>query len=91
MVKENTYIKDASVRWKGEYAVDGGGFFVEIDNKTYKAENEEIIGEEFKTDRPVPALIEFKLLNKKIEYFCDDMPYKNKIEGIKIFSITINT
>ena len=89
LTDNNTYIKNASIRWQGDYAVDGCGFFVDIDNKTYKPENEEIIGEDFKTDHPVPALLEIKFLERKVEYYCGDLPYINKIEGIRILSITV--
>jgi len=82
---EQIQTKEAKLEWQGEYAVDGCGFFVEIDGKKYKPENENIIGNELKTSDQLLVLIKFEYLNREIEYHCGLQLHK--IEAIKIISI----
>jgi hypothetical protein len=82
----NIFRKEAILIWQGEYDVDGCGFFVEIENKRYKPQNESFIGDEFKTDTTF-VLIGFIYLDREIEYWCGDLPFVSKKDGIKVFSI----
>ena len=81
------YLKRATLRWKGDYSYDGCGFFIDIDGKTYKPENEEIIGNEFRVHEPISVILKFKILQQKVKYLCGDFYKTKEIEGIKIFSI----
>ena len=80
-------VADATLTWQGSYAVDGCGFFVEINSKTYKPINERIIGSEFENSSPVTVRIEYLLLAEKVRYFCGMV--EQEMDGIEIFSITI--
>jgi len=68
---EEVYTKEAILKWQGYYAADGCGFFVEIDNKEYKPENENFIGDEFKISGDISVIIKFKYSEEKITYWCD--------------------
>ena len=39
----NNLKSDAVLTWTGDYAVDGCGFFITINNHEYKPENESVI------------------------------------------------
>ena len=87
-IKSDTLNSVAIVNWTGAYEVDGCGFFIKINNKEYKAVNEEIIGDEFRTffDSSY-AQLKYINLNTKIYYLCGDLPFEQKIDGIEILSI----
>ena len=87
---EDQDIKKAivTISWEGEYEVDGCGFFIFIENNKYKAINEDIIGDEFKTDTSSSAQIEYIDLHEKIDYYCGDAPWSYEIDGIEIITIT---
>ena len=78
--------KDAIIRWTGEYKVDGCGFFIDLNGKTYKPDNENKISEEFKKNSAA-VVIDYRLPNKDIEYNCGDLPEKQKANAIEIISI----
>ena len=77
--------KEAVLVWENP-AVDGCGFFIEFDNKSYKPENEDIIQGDFNENSRTLVKILFIYLNKEIEYGCFDNTYK--AEGIKIITIS---
>ena len=77
---------DAVLTWTGDYAVDGCGFFVMINDHNYKPENESIIDSYFKSGSN-NVIIEYQLLNRKIETACGDLPTPTLTDGIKIISI----
>jgi len=79
--------QDAVLKWKGEYEVDGCGFFIELKGETYKPNNEDEIGEEFKKNPLSNVVIDYKLLNKDTEYNCGDLPEIQKEKTIDIISI----
>ncbi len=83
------YFKQAMLKWEGDYSYDGCGFFIEIEGKTYKAENENIIGEEFKSKHQMLVLLEFKFLDETVSYICGDFYRTKQIDGIKIISIKL--
>ena len=79
--------KDAVLRWTGDYEVDGCGFFIDLNGKTYKPDNEDKISGEFKKNSPSAVVIDYRLPNKDIEYNCGDLPEKQKANAIEIISI----
>ena len=87
--KENDILKSkAALMWRGDYEVDGCGFFVEINSKTYKPKNEYIINESYKN--PIEDMfveIKYKILNENVEFSCGDSPIPKNIGGIEIISI----
>ena len=87
LISNNILENDAVLRWTGEYAVDGCGFFIIINGHKYKPENESIISENFKMNHDIEVIIEYKNLDKKIERSCGDLPIPDLIDGIEIISI----
>lgn len=77
---------EAVLTWTGDYAVDGCGFFVMINDHNYKPENESIIDSNFESGSN-NVIIEYQLLNRKIETACGDLPAPTLTDGIKIISI----
>lgn len=86
---DKIYLKQAILNWEGDYSYDGCGFFIEFDNKTYKPENEKIIGKEFKSNEQMLVLMEFKFLDEPVSYVCGDFYRTKQIDGIKIISIKL--
>lgn len=79
---------NATISWHGQYEADGCGFFVQIEGRRYKASNEELIGDEFKTlDDSASVQLEYTILPNKIVYSCHDAPWPYEIDGIEIISI----
>jgi hypothetical protein len=88
--KENDILeKNATLVWKGDYALDGCGFFIKIGLKEYKSANESIIDDSYKTSaQNMPVKVKYKLLNKNIKYHCGISPTPMKNVGeIEIISI----
>jgi hypothetical protein len=83
---EEVYTKEAILKWQGYYAADGCGFFVEIDNKEYKPENEDFIGDEFQISGDISVIVKFKYSEKKVTYLCG-WTGQLQSDGIKIISI----
>ena len=77
--------EEALLIWGGDYAADGCGYTLEMNDKIYKPENEDFISDEYKIHPPTSVVRAFEYLNRDIEYFCGMRPTKN--EGIKIISI----
>jgi hypothetical protein len=87
-LSNNNILKnDAILRWTGEYAADGCGFFIIINNHEYKPENESIIDDSLKMNFDIDVIIEYKILRKKIESWCWDLPNVTLTDGINIVSI----
>ena len=76
----------ALVVWQGDYASDGCGFFVIINQKEYKPKNETVIGDEFKSSEPVEVEVTFRFLAEKVEYYCGFAGIR-EMDGIEIISI----
>ena len=72
--------------WSGDYEVDGCGFLITINGHEYKPENESIIDNSYKTSS-IHVIVEYQLLNRKIEYSCGDLPTSTLKDGIKIITI----
>ncbi|MFQ6677140.1 MAG: hypothetical protein ACE5D0_02365 [Fidelibacterota bacterium] len=86
--KKNTILEaNALLRWTGDYAVDGCGFFIDIDDHEYKPEDEMTIDDSLKINSGVEVMIQYELLNKTIEYNCGDLPHFLEVDGIKLHSI----
>jgi hypothetical protein len=83
-----TLKSQAVLKWFGDYAVDGCGFFITINSHSYKPENESIIDNSFKSDS-CNVTVEYQLLDKKISSSCGFIS-PIKTDGIKIISITKN-
>jgi len=83
----NNLKSDAVLTWTGDYAVDGCGFFVTINDHEYKPENEAVIDDNYKSGSS-NVIVEYQLSNRKIESACGDLPTSTMTDGIKIISIT---
>jgi len=84
--EKEVYTKEAILKWQGDYAVDGCGFFIEIDNEEYKPENEDFIGDEFKMSGNIPVIVKFKYTGEKVTYYCSRVS-PLEADGIKLISI----
>ena len=84
---ENRLKSDAILEWRGDYVIEGCGFFILMNDNVYKPVNEEIINNSFKSANTC-VVIEYELLDEKIETLCYDIlaPIEHKT-GIRIFSI----
>ena len=83
---QEIYRKEALLRWQGDYAADGCGFFLEIDDKDYKPDNENFIGDEYKIFDTTNVIAEFKYTENKVIYYCG-FAGRQETEGINIISI----
>lgn len=83
---EEVYTKEAILKWQGDYATDGRGYFLEIDHKEYKPENEDFLGDEFKSDEDISVIVKFRYSEEKITYWCG-WAGQLQIYGVKIISI----
>lgn len=77
----------AILRWTGDYAVDGCGFFILIGDQEYKPENESVIGDKYKTNDDMTVLIEYRILSERIEFSCGDLPNPLTREAIRIITL----
>jgi len=88
LIKNDTLITTAQLYWAGEYEVDGCGYIIEIKEHKYKAINENVINDIYKTFYDtVQVKLEYINLNKKQSYHCGDLPYSIKYNVIDILSI----
>lgn len=83
----NNLRSDAVLTWTGDYAVDGCGFFITVNDQGYKPENESIIDQNYKSGS-TNVIVVYQLTNRKIESACGDLPTSTLTDGIKIISIT---
>ncbi|MCD4682950.1 MAG: hypothetical protein K8R86_06680 [Bacteroidales bacterium] len=79
-------ISKATIKWS-DYAVDGCGFFITINEHKYKPENESNIDESFKTGEEIQVLVKYIKLNSQIGLSCGDSPWGIYFDGIVIISI----
>ena len=92
---KNRLKSDAVIEWRGEYEVDGCGFFILIGDKEYKPVNEDVIDDSFKSVNTNSGnvansrnvVIEYELLDEKVESACGDSQSPIVCDGIKIISI----
>ena len=80
----------ALLTWTGEYDVDGCGFFITIDGEEYKPEYEDSIDDSFKevySPYGTEVVIEYQILDKEIESYCESMPITQTLPVIRIISI----
>ena len=87
---ENRLKSDAVLEWRGEYEIDGCGFFILMNDKEYKPVNEEIIDNSFKSGN-TNIIIEYELSDKKIETLCYDSHSPIEYAGIKGVELTETT
>ena len=78
---------NAVLKWTGDYAVDGCGFIIEMDQVEYKAENENIISEDFKSDVIVNVSLTYEILHEETKITCFDSKNPEYRENIRIISI----
>lgn len=84
--EENKILEtDALLRWTGDFAVDGCGFFIDIGEHEYKPEDELAIPDSLKIDTGVDVFIKYELLDEPIEFSCGFQP--QEIDGLKLHSI----
>ena len=84
---DSTKFNNGILRWTGEYATCGCGFFISINEHDYKPENENNIDDNFKTNEEIQVILEYEELHEKIGYSCGDSPHAFYSDGIKIISI----
>ncbi|PKV75869.1 hypothetical protein BD749_0816 [Pontibacter ramchanderi] len=60
----------ATLMWTGDYAVDGCGFSIYLNDQYYKPDNERVIGEEFKQNESYTVRIKYTLPPKPMECTC---------------------
>lgn len=75
----------ATLFWTGDYAADGCGFSILLNEQVYKPQNEGAIAVSFKKEEPMTVEISYVLPGKKIEYVCGLM--RNHSERINIFAL----
>ena len=76
---------DALLRWTGDYAWDGCGFFIDIGEHEYKPEDELAIPDSLKIDNGVDVFIKYELTDEMVSYSCSMQPLE--LDGIKLHSI----
>lgn len=87
--KEDAILEaNAVLRWTGDFAVDGCGFFIDIEDHEYKPEAEASINDSLKIFGSVEVFIRYELLKEKIEYFCGDWPDSFEKDGIILHFIS---
>lgn len=78
---------DAIISWTGDYAVDGCGFFVTINNHTYKPIDEASIDQRYKVES-TNVVVSYQLVDSVVESSCGDFITPTLTDGIKIISIS---
>ncbi|MBD1395809.1 hypothetical protein H9Q13_01415 [Pontibacter sp. JH31] len=76
----------ATLTWSGDYAADGCGYRIEIDEQIYKPGNEQDIAESFKSSEPIPVDVKFILQGRK-DIQCGMLPASQSVQFIQIISI----
>jgi hypothetical protein len=71
--------------WSGDYAVDGFGFSIQLNDKLYKPDNEQVIDAKFKTESHQTVRINYSLPAKTLEYTCGWVQHKSN--SIRLLSI----
>lgn len=79
--------KTAILDYQGAYAVDGCGYFFEIDSKEYKPDNEGLIDSSFQLASKTTVTIEFQYLQNAVRSNCFDSRNQVVTEGIHLISI----
>jgi len=82
----DSLISDGVLIWTGDYSVDGCGFFVSINGHEYKPKNEFVIDNNYILGNK-NVIIEYQLLDRKIQTACRDLPAPIVTDGLKIISI----
>ena len=77
---------EALLVWTGEPAADGCGYFIEMNDREYKPENETIIPEIFKNESSTVVIITYSRLNERTKYNCG-MATDLLVNGIRLSSI----
>tara|TARA_R110002050_G_scaffold300621_3_gene471026 strand:+ start:1204 stop:1557 length:354 start_codon:yes stop_codon:yes gene_type:complete len=78
--------KTAILHYTRSYAVDGCGYFLDIDSKQYKPDNEEIIDTLGATE-DVTVIVEFQYLENSIFTNCGDARKPLEHKGVHLISI----
>ncbi|MFT2011334.1 hypothetical protein ACMA1I_21865 [Pontibacter sp. 13R65] len=79
---------DATLYWSGEYMVDGCGFHLVINDTKYKPENEDAIGDAFKSEEPMQVTVKFERLEQQIDRPCGLSPQSRAMDGIRVIAIS---
>ncbi len=58
---------EATLRWTGDYAVDGCGYMLQIGDITHKPENESDIPNSYKETSPTPVRVRIKDYRKNVK------------------------
>jgi hypothetical protein len=78
--------KEAIIKWKGAYEVDGCGFFIVVDNKEYKPENENKIDAKYKSGETA-VLLTYRDLNISRRVMCFRNPERSEMPLLSVISI----
>jgi hypothetical protein len=81
----DTLTSIALIHYDGDYAVDGCGYSVQIDDVFYKPINEDVLAKWFETHDNKRVKVEYRTLNEKVSFFCGMMP--TELKGIEIISL----
>jgi hypothetical protein len=85
-----TRIKNAVLEWHGDYAADGCGYFVILDDETYKPENEDAIGTQFRRAGSMNVIVKYTYENRMLAYYCGGNPSAVTMKSIRIIWIKGN-
>ncbi len=81
------YHSNAILRWTGDYAIDGCGYIIIMDQVEYKPLNEDVIDPELKLDYDVKVKITYEIPHDEKEIACGMTKEPIYREGIQIISI----
>ncbi|WP_299708145.1 hypothetical protein [uncultured Pontibacter sp.] len=76
----------ATLRWSGDYAVDGCGYSIQLGENTLKPDNEKDIDDSFKTDGSTTVRLKYVHLDQR-DFQCGMVPVSNTLDFIRIISI----
>lgn len=77
----------AIITFTGDYAVDGCGYWISIDEIQYKPTNEEVIPESFKTSSPDTIQLTYIEETSQKDFQCGLDPTTREVEKLKIVEI----
>lgn len=78
---------DAILRWTGDYALDGCGYIIVMDQVEYKPLNENVIDPGYKLDYDVKVAVTYEIPHDEKEIACGMTKEPVYREGIQIISL----
>lgn len=78
---------EATLRWTGDYAADGCGFFIVINNEEFKPVNEAFLDDHFKQETDQKIYLEYvELLNER-EIQCGMNPEPIEVQLVEVITV----